>query len=222
MPVVTSAAVMRTRMSIPDSVSDAVLESILDGVEATVELFLGYSLVGGSVVKYLTGDGTQRLVLPDRPVLSVTEVREDADGRFGDNGDAYGTATILTAGEGYAVEIVSPDGVCVLHRLGGVWPYRQWRGYRRLANSKVPCEGSVMVTFLLDDCPGDVKQAIYLEAAAQYSSRKTGFGVQTSSSLDARSVSVTPFGNMTGNALNPFISPAAYKMLSARRRSAIY
>lgn len=221
MPTYLNADVFRTRTNIPTAVTEATLKSILDGVEVSVEMALGYNPLGGSVVRYLTGDGTQKLVFPDKQVLSITEVREDADGAFGDNGDAYGTATILTAGEGYAVEVVSPDGVCVLHRLGGVWPYRQWRGYRRLANSKVPCEGSVMVTAVVDDVPADIREAGYLEAIARYGTASTGIGAQTSSSLDARSVSVTPF--QRGSSATPYLlSPAAEIILRSRRRTAVY
>lgn len=223
MPNVTTADDFRSRSNIPTSVVDSVLEAILDGAEASAELYLGYPLLGSTFVDYLDGDGTQLLVLPRKYVTSVSSVYEDTSGRYGANADGFGSNTEKVEGTDWSLQIKGPDKTGVLVRYNGIWPYQRFRGYRKLADSKVPARGAIEVTYTTSNVTQDVIEAIYLEAIARYGTRTTGVGMQTSSSLDARSISVTPIARRTSDGItSPFLSPAAEIILAARKRKAVY
>lgn len=223
MPDYTTAAAFRTRTNIPSTVVDATLEAILDGVEASIAMYLGYDPQGGTATEYYDGDGTPLLVLGRKGVASVSAVYEDRRGFYGDNADGFDIETELDAGVGYALQVRGPDRTGVLVRIDGIWPYVQRRGWRRLSNSKSPCLGCVQVTYTTDTITQDVIEAAYLEGIARYGTMSTGIGAQTSSSLDARSVSVTPFQRRQGDGVtSPFLSPAAEIMLAFRKRKSIY
>ena len=223
MPAITTATAFRTRCAVPSSVADATLEDILDGAEASAELYLGYALTGATVTDYLDGQGVPELVLPRKGVASVTSVYEDSGGRYGDNPDGFDTDSLLEEGVDYALQVKGPDRTGILVRYGGVWAPSRIRRWRRLADGKLAAYGSVKVVYTTNDVAADVAEAIYLEAAARYMAGATGYGVQTSSSLDARSVSVTPFPRRQSDGISsPFVSPIAEQMLAMRRRKAIY
>lgn len=223
MPDYTTATELRTRTNIPAAVVDATLTAILDGVEAAVELYLGYDPAGGSFTDYLDGTGTPYLVLPRKGVTAVSSVYVDAAGHYGQAIDGFPESTLLDEDKSYALQIKGPDRTGVLVRYDGVWPVGRLRAWRRLADGKVPTHGSVCVTYSTSSITDDVVEAAYLEAAARYMASATGYGVQTSSSLDARSVSVTPFPRRQSDGISsPFVSPIAEQMLAMRRRKAIY
>jgi hypothetical protein len=211
-------------------VTDSVLTSILSGVEASIALALGFSPVSSRVVEYYDGQNARELVLGRKPVVNVVSVHEDIQGFYDQGEDPFPSNSELVAGVDYALQLKGPMHTGILVRLQNkVWPFLRFRGYLRLANSVVSTFGSVKVDYEYgtvpyqkDTVPADISEAAYLEAIARYNTQLNGMGTQNSSSLDNRSVSITPlpYGDMSLNL--PLISPVAKILLARRRNIAIY
>lgn len=89
-----------------------------------------------TITEYLSGDGTEKLLLRHRPVQSVASVYVDDDGYFGQGTDPFPASTLLTAGTDYCLQRDTPSSQIeqskagILLRIGNVWPdlYRNRRG----------------------------------------------------------------------------------------------
>lgn len=105
------------------------------------------------VTEYLSGDGTEKLLLRQRPVQSVASVYLDADGYFGQGSDPFPASTLLTAGTDYCLQRDTPTSQAeqskagILLRIGGVWPdlYRGRRGL--LVAEQSLGAGNIKVTY---------------------------------------------------------------------------
>lgn len=191
------------------AVTDEVAFLFLDATEAAVKKFLGYDPAAASVTEYYTTHGDQYLTLRRRPVTAVAAVYEDASGYFGDPTGAFdSTATLLTAGTGYAVE-TGADGLPTgrLYRVGRRWPVAWTREPRRLANSLAGNAGCVKVTYTAGfaaNAPADVIAAAYGEASYRWMHR-AGMGL-TSESMDGASISLSAPQNLlpSGVSTAPF------------------
>lgn len=196
------------------------LGGILSAAEGLVTAYLGGDpSEGGSVTKYFTGDGSDRLNLgPD--VTSVTSVWEDQAGYFGVPSDSFhATETLLTAGTEYVLENEGGKISGVLVRIGGVWPYTYTRRPTRLSSELDSCLGCVKVTFVKRVGPKPpIVTATYFWAAHLWSGRVNGTGTINSESLDGASYSVTPFGTVgEGYPIPPMVK----QLLDPFRRHAI-
>lgn len=225
----TDAQVFLERF-LPPGVSEGTATSILAGVEASIALALGYSPVSSEVTEYYDGRNSRELVLMRKPVTSVVSVFEDYNGYYGQGEDAFPADSELIAGEDYALVLQGPEHAGILVRLKNeVWPYLRYRGYLRLADSIVKTFGSVKVTYrygtvpyTANTVPADILEAAYIEGIARYNTQLNGMGTQNSSSLDNRSVSITPLPYTDFSQNLPLISPVATKMIARRRRIAVY
>lgn len=211
------------------AVTDEVAFLFLDATEAAVKKFLGYDPAAASVTEYYTTHGDQYLTLRRRPVTAVAAVYEDASGYFGDPTGAFdSTATLLTAGTGYAVE-TGADGLPTgrLYRVGRRWPVAWTREPRRLANSLAGNAGCVKVTYTAGFAPGapaDVIAACYGEASARYL-RRAGIGAQTSVSMDGYAKTYGPVSGSdplaSGTPTGPFVTADLKSALLSYRVPAI-
>lgn len=104
-----------------DESQDALLAQLLAGVEAVVEGYCHREFASSTRTEYHTGSGGHRLLLRRRPVSSVAAVYLDVNGYFGQAAGAFATATLLTPGVDYVLELdaasAAPTGA--LRRLGG-------------------------------------------------------------------------------------------------------
>lgn len=129
MPSISNVTRLKILLRIPEATTtyDDLLAQVLDGVEAVVESYCGRQFASSSRVEYYGGESTSRLFLRQYPVTSVTSVRLDLSGNFGQTSGSFAASTALTAGVDYALELDAPTGssVGVLRRLGG--PGGAWR-----------------------------------------------------------------------------------------------
>lgn len=213
--------------------SDALLAASLGGVQASITSFIGFDPLPGTAVEYYDGAGTPVVTLARKYVFSVSEVRLDAAGRYGQGTPTpFADATILPAGS-WALQLRGTDRTGLLIRANGaVWPGTWGRVTGRLSPTPMPSYGSVKVTYAYgltgdpDDTtvPPDILEALYAEAAARTSAWKTGLGAETSSTLDGHSVSISamPMRTPANGPPSPFYSPLAELLLWKYRRIAIY
>lgn len=107
---------------------------------------------GKVVTEFYSGDGTDKLILRQRPVQSIGAVYLDADGYFGEGEDAFPASSLLTAGSDYCLQrdtttaLAEKSKVGILLRIGGVWPdiTRQARGL--LSGERSGGMGNIKVT----------------------------------------------------------------------------
>lgn len=79
---------LKSRLGLSVTTYDGELSGILDAVNATLEVFLGYDPTDPTITEYLSTRGEVETPLVKRPrscpVTSVTSVYLDESGRFGD------------------------------------------------------------------------------------------------------------------------------------------
>jgi hypothetical protein len=210
----------KARLSIDSTDTDAVIQSVLDGAERAVVVFLGYDPSSAAATEYYSGDGSEFIVLRRKPVTTVTSVYADAGGRYGQSDDPFPSTSLLTEGTDYSVRIDGGTQTGILVRHGAFWPYAHRRPIRRLGWEVSPEFGSVKVTYTAGYTPAqlaDIAEAIYQESAARWSSRFNGMGPFQSESLDGYSRSLGSGGSSSESMVSPFVSPIARDMLRAHR-----
>lgn len=215
----------KARLSaLPATGSDPALAGILAGVEASILSWLGYPpyRTAATYTEFYSGTGTHWLTLRQRPVpdaASVTDVRVDLAGYWGQGPNTFDSTTVLTQGTDYAVEVegFAAERVGTLYRIGTPWPAAWTRPLNRLAAEPAPYPGPVRVVYTTGNVapPADVVEAGYLEASARWMARR-GVGPVVSESREGRSLTMayTP----PEAAASAFVSAAAKGILSQHRR----
>ena len=190
---------LKTLLSKTTTAEDALFDLILAAADAAVKTYCGRDFEQATYTDYYSGTGRRELVLRQRPVVSVTNVWEDAAGFFGDNpAGAFDSTRLLTQGTDYALRrdwapqatgsvTASQSKSGILYRIGTVWPrftetyppgwfgvYRVSQGY--LSNEGGPALGNVKVTYVAGfaSVPADVGYACLALAAWMYKTRKFG------------------------------------------------
>lgn len=154
------------------------LKLLLDAADSTVKSYCDREFESASRTWYppLRDLGRSTLVLPERPVTSVTSVSLDADGYYGQASGAFPSSSDLTAGDDYAIKADNDDGTTsdsgILVKLPGissalrdpqlvmtVWP--QWDG-----GVKVVYTGGYSATTM----PSQLKLAVVMLAAKMWNS----------------------------------------------------
>lgn len=221
MPAYLSVSELKLRLGITASTYDTSLADMLDGVEVQIEQYLGYAPASVAGTEYYSGLGTQFIQLIRKPVTLVSAVYLGNVGLWGQGDDPFPADSLLVAGEDYAVQIEANTKQGTLVYLNGNWP-NQWSiKQTRLAPTLIPGFGNIKATYtagLNSTQMNAIEQAGYAEAAALYNSWKFGAGIQTSSSLDGRSVSFSILDQMRSKTGSPrFVSPVAEVMLRPYR-----
>lgn len=104
----------KTLLSIPDGAEDAWLDLVLPMLDQTVKGHLSKNWLfdRGQIEKteFLSGPGTDQLVLRWRPVVDSTlRIWVDSGGYFGKGTDAFGSDTELTSGVDFALRLDGED-----------------------------------------------------------------------------------------------------------------
>lgn len=108
----TSVANVKVWAGISGSTDDALLTSLVSACdEAVKSLLLGRVLESAEYVEKCDGRGFDWLILSQRPVTEVEEVKIDADRGFGDG---------ITAEDADDYEVDEATGM--LYRKAGIWP----------------------------------------------------------------------------------------------------
>lgn len=165
---------------------------------------------------YLNGTGTQKLLLPNRPVYVSPEpqVWVDSQGYWGQGSDAF-SSDALTYGTSYVVEIDDPEnGVGqsgILFKIDGYWqkPFLRQAGY--LSSFLGEGNGNIKITYTggwtYDNAPPILRMAADLLIAKL--SYIFPLGIQLSSeSYEERSISQ---GGQHHNYLMSLIKPILWQ-----------
>lgn len=98
------------------------IDVIIAGVDRAIKTYVQRDLEQKDYVEFYSGDNTPNLVLKQRPVRVVTEIRVDQTGYGGQGASNFPDSTILTAGVHYWL-VVDKDGTSshrgIVERLGG-------------------------------------------------------------------------------------------------------
>jgi len=132
-----------------DSGQDDLLDALIDYASERIESHCGRKFASESVVDYLDGTGTSRLVLSRRPVTALTGVYEDSDRVFGAEAELDSSDLVLHPERG------------IVDRVGGVFV----RGRRNL---------KIAYTAGYATIPDDVALACVKLAAAWYAHARAG------------------------------------------------
>jgi len=102
----TTLADLKTYLGITDSSEDALLNLLIDDANAAILGYIGRTIEQATLTEYYSGDGTQMLVLKQRPVTAVTSVHVDQSGYSGQGSGAFASSTEWTAGEDFYIRTV--------------------------------------------------------------------------------------------------------------------
>lgn len=176
-------AEVKTQLGITGSSDDVVLTQMIAQAIAHAEREARRPFVQSSRVEFYSGQNTSQLVLRHRPVASVTEVRVDELGAFGQYDDGFAADTLLVEGIDYAVS------GHVLHRIGAWWPAMRSSPAGVVGQCLEDGVGNIRVTYVagLNGMPADVKDAV-IQLVARRFANPDGRTV-TNESLDYYSVS---------------------------------
>lgn len=138
-------------VSSTDSSQDDLLQLYVDSANEAVEVYCGRTFASADYVQYYTGNNTYRLVLRQRPVTAVSEVRFDGSGYFGQRDGGFDSTTVLTEGVDYCLDWDSGANYSksgILFRIGTIWPmlHRQIY-YTRLSPDIGPALGNLKVSY---------------------------------------------------------------------------
>ncbi len=158
---------LKTQLGITGTSEDALLTQLLDQVTSIIENETHRKFSGVTTTEYYDGDGTDRLVLRNTPVQSITSIYEDVDGYAGAGDSPFGADTLLTAGEDYVLD--TQDGTAsnsgIVYRINGVWrrsaSHRQDSVGPHVVPYASPSRGSIKVTYTYgySTVPDEIKLA---------------------------------------------------------------
>lgn len=126
MPDLTTLCKQKTFLQIAedDTSRDKTLRQLITQVSGLIEEWCGRSFGPAEYTEFYSGDNTPILILNQRPVTAIVSIYEDEYGYWGQGPDPFNAETLLTEGEGYALEVDQPDGSSrcgMVMRLNGSW-----------------------------------------------------------------------------------------------------
>ena len=102
----TTLADLKTYLGISDSSEDALLNLLIADADAAILGYIGRTIEQATLTEYYSGDGTQMLLLKQRPVTAVTSVHVYQSGYSGQGSGAFASSTEWTAGEDFYIRTV--------------------------------------------------------------------------------------------------------------------
>lgn len=122
----TTISVIKTQLGISGTDEDAKLTQMLAQADALIKRYCDLQFESATFTEFYSGNGSQTLVLNQRPVQSITTLHEDADGYFGDGTGAFSADDLLTAGEDYVLNrdtnsATEESRSGIVFRIGTVW-----------------------------------------------------------------------------------------------------
>ena len=119
-----------------------------------------------SFTEFYCGDGTPKLVLSQKPVLSITSIYSDSAGYYGEPAGAFGTEKLLVAGTDYALvrdNNAAPEKSLsgIVARITGVWPNASEKIRGLLSLGVTKGIGNLKVTYVAGyvNIPNDLQTA---------------------------------------------------------------
>lgn len=182
---------------------EATYTVLMNSAISMVESYIGMAIEQHTVTEYLDGNGSQRIRLKERPVISVSEVNVDS-------GRLFAADTELDTDE-YYLDSSGKTGILV--RLGNAfWPNRRVFLPTNLSSTLLPGEGNIKVVYSAGyaTVPNDLKLAVALITQQAYQSKAFG---QMLSSESHDGYSYTLSGGQGGDnaslAVSAFVPEAA-------------
>jgi len=196
------------------TVANPVLQQILEAADRAVKDYTHRDLEQHSYTDYYDGTGLPDLPLRQRPVSTITSVKVDPNGYYGDGPDAFPVGSLLTLGTDYVLVRDEPryagagkSKSGILRRARGValssnafwdWP-GPWMGLRKgtLTAARAPFwpfgYGNVQVVYTAGYAPGsipaDLRQAVNQLAVEMFRKGRYGY-IPSSESLGEYSYSL--------------------------------
>ncbi len=195
------------------TVSNPVLQQILEAADRAVKDWCKRDLEQHTYTDYYCGTGLPDLPLRQRPVSSITSLRLDQNGNYGDGPDAFPADSELTLGVDYVLVRDEPryagagkSKSGIVRRVGGIttgamfWDYPgPWQGLRKgtLTASRAPYwsygNGNIQVIYVAGFAPGsipaDLRQAVNQLAVEMFRKGRYGY-IPSSESLGEYSYSL--------------------------------
>jgi hypothetical protein len=191
---IASVTEFKTHLGLSGTASDSLYQTYLNQAAAIITRKTGLVFDSASATEFYQGTGTNQLVLRRRPVTAVASVYVDDSAYFGFASGAFGSSTLLTSGEDFALDITadsfSRSGI--LYRIGSVWPALRIRNGSELIGGEVPGLGNIKVTYTAgySSTPDDLKLAGILLARVIMLSSSNGGQMVASESLEYYSYSL--------------------------------
>ena len=162
--------------TVTDSSEDDTLLTLLDAAEAAVARYLNRNLLQATYTEYFDGMGRQTLVLSHRPVVSVTGVWVDPVGYYGQSAGGFGTATLLTQGQDYALMApgTNEKNPGTLRMLSALWDGTGLSNWPQ-------GQGNIKVTYVAGytQVPADVSQAVAMLVGQMLAQSANGLPLQS-------------------------------------------
>lgn len=205
---------LKNRLGVPaiDNSRNAEFEALAASVSNQIIRFIGFNPSPKSCTEYYDGDGSTRLLLRRKPVISVESVYVDVTANAGVTNAFTDTLSLLTPNVGYVLEL-DQFKTGTLLRVNNVWPQRYERRSGNLGSILYPNPGCIKVTYTAGETNPVFEEAGILECKALFAFRSNGLGAIMSESIDSRSISLTTPQGILGNQPRRFVSEVAQLML---------
>lgn len=125
----TNLTRIKLHLGITDNGEDALLEQLKSEAEAAVKLFTRRRLDSHTITnEYYDGPGRQVLILNQRPVTSVVDVRVDANGMSGQSATGFDSNSVWTQGVDFYARRLTEDEknpgelIAAGSEWGSIWP----------------------------------------------------------------------------------------------------
>lgn len=120
----TNLVRLKIHLGITGGSEDAALTQWLAEVEAGVQRFLlGRRLDSHTVIEYHDGPGRGTLILRQRPVTAITDVRVDAAGMGGQSANGFGATSVWEQGVSWYARSLAEDESNPGELISGIgWP----------------------------------------------------------------------------------------------------
>jgi hypothetical protein len=145
---------------------------LIAAAEATVRRMCGRQFSYGTYTEFVDAPTRGNLFVRETPIHSLTSIRFDASGGYGQLTDSFGSETLLTAGTDYFFRKDRPDGLGyegeVFTTRPGGWSWwgaqgRQAQAAGQLSTNRVSIAGAFKLVYVAGYklIPGDLKSAIH-------------------------------------------------------------
>lgn len=226
-----SLSQLKTHLSVSVTTYDTQLTQWLDAAISAVINYCGTSFEQATRTEYYQPDGN-KIVLQNRPVISITEVYENAAAYWGQATNPWTSDFLLTAGVDYALQTdarevpatygyISRSGIVI--RIGRRWARRYAQnsspglsGYN-LSVPDLPAQGPVKIVYVsgYTNVPAAIMQAVCWEVDAYRARAGKGGQQLTAESLGEYSYSLAQLEPVTNS--SGLMSSAAIKLLAPFR-----
>lgn len=205
---------LKNRLGVPatDNSRNAEFEALAATVSNQIIRFIGFNPSSKSCTEYYDGDGSTRLLLRRKPVISVESVYVDVTANAGVTNAFTDPLSLLTPNVGYVLEL-DQFKTGTLLRVNNVWPQRYERRAGNLGSILYPNPGCIKVTYTAGEVNPVFEEAGILECKALFAFRPNGLGAIMSESIDSRSISLTTPQSILGNQPRRFVSEVAQLLL---------